>query len=74
MICTSAAKLDVTAHANWQRLLPFQKKKITAFGYSATPQSTENILMETINPGKNTVETAAWKTTERLVLQFILKY
>ncbi len=55
MICTSAAELNVTAHAIWQR-------KIRAFGFaavvvphSAMPQSTENILMETINPGKNIV-------------------
>lgn len=61
LICTSAAKLNVTVHAIWPRLPSLSK--ITAFGFvaavvaehSATPQNTGNILMETINTGENIV-------------------
>lgn len=60
LICTSAAKLNMTGHTIWQRLLP--SSKFTAFGFatvvvqhSAAPQITENISTETIDPGKNIV-------------------
>lgn len=62
LICTSAAKLNVTVHAIWPRLPPLSK--ITASGFvaavvvaehSATPQNTGNILMETIDTGENVV-------------------
>lgn len=87
LICTSAAKLNVTVHVIQPRLPSLSK--LVAFGFvaadvvehSAAPQNTGNILMETIDAGENVVAgnkqlqpQRAGATPKDSGFQFILKY